>query len=72
MTHTHGDLTDPHLRKVLASELLVLRASMRSAGESMNDDFTYGVRTGLDTFARRLQDINKRGLEVVYRQNYNA
>lgn len=70
MTHTHSELTDPHLRAVLANELWVLRASMRSVGGSMTDDFTYGIRTGLDTFARRIQDINERGLKAVYKQNY--
>jgi hypothetical protein len=72
MTHTHQELTDPQLRAVLARELLVLRASMRRIRESMSSDFAYGVRTGLDTFARRMQDVNKRGLESVYQDGYNA
>jgi uncharacterized protein (DUF934 family) len=73
MTHTHSELTDPHLRAVLANELLILRSAMRRIGVSvLQDDFAYGVRTGLDTFARRLQDINKRGLEAAYKQNFTS
>jgi hypothetical protein len=49
-----------------------LRRSMRSVGETLNSDSVSGIRTGLDTFARRLQDINKRGLEAVYKQNHEA
>lgn len=70
MTHTHSELTDKHLRAVLANELLVLRHAMRQAGGPMTSDFTYGIRSGLDTMARRIQDINERGLKAVYRQNY--
>lgn len=66
---THPEITSPHLRAVLANELLVLRASMRAINEPLTGDYAYGVRTGLDTFARRLQDIERRGLELVYRQN---
>jgi hypothetical protein len=72
MHHTHSELTDKFYRRVLANELLVLRASLRSIGESVNSDYAYGVRTGLDTFARRLQDIRFRGIKEVYKQNYNA
>jgi hypothetical protein len=72
MRHTHSELTDPNIRAILANELLVLRRSMRQIKSSMNDDFTYGIRTGLDTFARRLQDVNERGLKAVYWQNYNV
>jgi hypothetical protein len=67
--HTHSDLTDKFYRRILANELLVLRRSLRSIGESTNTDYAYGVRTGLDTFARRLQAINEHGIEWVYRQN---
>jgi hypothetical protein len=70
--HTHPELVDSFLRSVLANELMVLRRSMRSIGETLNSDSVSGIRTGLDTFARRLQDINKRGLEAVYKQNYEA
>jgi hypothetical protein len=69
---THAELTDPALRLILANELLVLRAAMRRGGQSMDNDFVYGVRTGLDTFARRMQDVNERGLKAVYWQNYNV
>jgi hypothetical protein len=72
MAHTHSDLTDKFYRRILANELLVLRASLRSMGGSMTSDYAYGVRTGLDTFARRLQAINTHGLEWVYKQNYNV
>jgi ribosome biogenesis protein Nip4 len=67
---THTELTNPTLRLILANELLVLRAAMRVGGQSMDSDFVYGVRTGLDTFARRLEDIQERGVRIVYTQNY--
>jgi hypothetical protein len=70
MTHTHSDIKSVYLRSVLANELLVLRGAMRQLHDGMNSDFVYGVRTGLDTFARRLQDIEDRGLREVYKQNY--
>jgi O-acetylhomoserine/O-acetylserine sulfhydrylase-like pyridoxal-dependent enzyme len=67
---THSELTDKFYRRVLANELLVLRRSLRQIGETVNSDYAYGVRTGLDTFARRLQEIHLHGLEWVYQQNY--
>jgi hypothetical protein len=67
---THTELNDAKLRLILANELLVLRAAMRRGGQSMDSDFVYGVRTGLDTAFRRVEDVNKHGLETVYKQNY--
>jgi hypothetical protein len=72
---THKEIRSPHLRAVLANELLVLRSSvwrMRRMGLEMDSDFVYGIRTGLDTFARRLEMIERVGLEVAYKQNYAA
>lgn len=64
--HTHPELTDAYLRCVLANELRVLRRSMRSMNQAMNSEEVNGVRVGLDTFARRIQDIQKHGWEFVY------
>jgi hypothetical protein len=66
--HTHPELVDKFLRDVLANELLVLRRS----GASMDSEMVNGIRAGLDTFARRMQDIKRHGLQVVYSQNYNV
>jgi hypothetical protein len=75
MLHTHPEIKTPYLRLILANELLVLRSSiqsMRRSGLEMDSDFVYGVQTGLDTFARRLEDIQERGVKSAYQQNYSA
>ena len=43
---------------------------MREAKAGMNSDLVYGIRTGLETMARRVQDVNKRGIENVYAENF--
>ena len=68
--HAHPELVDPQLRSVLANELLILRRRMREAKAGMNSDLVYGIRTGLETMARRVQDVNKRGIENVYAENF--
>jgi hypothetical protein len=73
MRHTHSEITDPHLRLMLANELLVLRFAIKRVverGGTMDGMYVSGVRVGLDTFARRIEDVEKHGMKVVYRQNY--
>ena len=70
---THTELTDHHLRLILANELLVLRRVMHRAankGHPFQSDFSYGTRVGLDTFARRFEGVEKYGMEKGYAQNY--
>jgi hypothetical protein len=67
---THMEIEDKSLRAILANELLVLRRSMLQTGTPMTDTFAYGVRTGLDTFARRMQDVSNLGVRAVYWQNF--
>jgi hypothetical protein len=68
--HTHPELVDKRLRKILANELLVLRRSLRGQGKSMRDaDVLFAVNV-VDAFARRIQDIERVGTEAIYKQNY--
>jgi hypothetical protein len=64
--HTHPELVDPFLRRVLANELLVLRRARMDRDDERN------IQVGLDTFARRIQDIQRHGLEAVYQQNFSS
>lgn len=73
MRHTHSEIQDPHLRLILANELLVLRFATRRAAERglpMNEMYLLGARVGLDTFARRIEEVKEHGMKVAYRQNY--
>jgi len=68
--HSHYELRDPHLRSLLANELWVLRRRLREIGASMTSESVKGIRMGLETMARRVQDVNKRGIENVYAENF--
>lgn len=68
--HAHPELQDPELRSVLANELLILRRRMREAKTSMNSDLVHGIRMGLETFARRVQDVRAHGVKTVYAENF--
>ena len=73
--HTHPELRDPHLRSILANELWVLRRrmqEMKSGGYPMDKDTAYGIRLGLETFARRVQEVAKQGMETVYAENFKT
>lgn len=59
--HTHPELVDATLRSLLAREILILRKYMPG-----NSDYIKGVHMGLDTFARRIQEVNRKGLDAVY------
>jgi hypothetical protein len=63
--HTHPELVDPFLRRVLANELLILRRARMDRDDERN------IQVGLDTFARRMQEIQRLGLLAVYKQNYS-
>lgn len=68
--HTHPELTDPHLRTIFANELIVLRRSMRQIDEPMKSEWIAGIRMGLETAFRRVQDVEKSSIQKVYWQNY--
>lgn len=71
---THIELTDTHLRLILANELLVLRSIAKNCakkGYPMSTDYLFAVQVGLDTFARRVEDVEKNGMQVTYKQNYS-
>ena len=73
--HTHPELRDSLLRSILANELLVLRRRMQEMKANdypMDKDTAYGIRLGLETFARRVQDVGKKGIETVYAENFKA
>ena len=60
--HAHPELRDPRLRSILANELLVLRRrmqEMKAAGYRMDESTSYSIRIGLETFARRVKDVEK-------------
>ena len=67
--HTHPELKDEFLRTVLANEILVLRRNTKGLSRK-NDEMVAGIHIGMETRARRIQDINHNGLKAVYNQNY--
>jgi hypothetical protein len=52
---THGSLYVPVLRMMLARDLWVLRKIRRNGGD-MKGDWAQGIRLGLETAFRRIQD----------------
>lgn len=70
---THTELTHHDLRLILANELLVLRAvanRSKAEGDPFSKDMLADIKMGLVTFARRVEDVRKNGIEKVYAQNY--
>ena len=66
-------LTDPLLRKVYKNEVLVLQRMVRKMkGMDMtpSPDWLAGIYMGMETFARRLQEIQEAGLKTVYAENF--
>jgi hypothetical protein len=43
---------------------------MKAGGYPMDKTMAYSIRLGLETFARRVQDVEKHGLETVYAENF--
>ena len=68
--HTHPELRDPHLRSILANELWVLRRRMKEIGVSMTSESVGNIRMGLETFARRVEAVQKHGLKTIYAENF--
>jgi hypothetical protein len=66
-------LTSPLLRGVYKHEMLVLQRvakEMQAKGMPMSGEWLSGILMGMETFARRIQDIERRGLEAVYAENF--
>ena len=68
--HTYPELRDPHLRSILANELWVLRRRMKEIGVSMTSESVGNIRMGLETFARRVEAVQKHGLKTIYAENF--
>jgi len=45
---------------------------MKASGYPMDRATIYGIRLGLETGFRRVQDVAKQGLETVYAENFEA
>ena len=54
MKHTHPEIIDPELRKILANELMVLRRSMKRAQVDFGCEWVCGIRLGFETMLRRV------------------
>lgn len=66
-------LTDPLLREVYKNEVLVLQRmvrKMKGVDMTPSPDWLAGIYMGMETFARRLQEIQKAGLKTVYAENF--
>lgn len=68
-------LTDPLLREVYKNEVLVLQrmvGKMKSMNLTPSPDWLAGIYMGMETFARRLQEIQQAGLKTVYAENFKG
>ena len=68
-------LTDPLLREVYKNEVLVLQRivrKMKDMNMTPSPDWLAGIYMGMETFARRLQEIQKAGMKTVYAENLKA
>lgn len=63
--HTHGSIKSFEVRLLLARDIFALRRQMRRCGESMKSDWVQGIRLGLDTMARRMEDWQRIGPEYL-------
>ena len=66
-------LTDPLLREVYKNEVLVLQRivrKMKGMNMTPSPDWLAGIYMGMETFARRLQEISEAGLKTVYAENF--
>jgi hypothetical protein len=52
--HTHADIKNADVRRLLATDLMALRSAMRRVDCRMDTDWVQGIRVGLDTMARRM------------------
>jgi hypothetical protein len=70
--HTHASITDTDIRCLLARDLWVLRISMRKCGQPMKSDWVCGIRMGLETMARRMNDWQRIGPEYLTSEYYRV
>ena len=66
-------LTDSLLREVYKNEVLVLQRivrKMKGMNMTPSPDWLAGIYMGMETFARRLQEIQEAGLKTVYAENF--
>jgi hypothetical protein len=70
--HTHASITDPGIRYILARDLWVLRISMRKCNQPMKSDWVWGIRMGLETMARRMEDWQRIGPEYLTPKYYGV
>ncbi len=52
--HTHADIKNADVRRLLATDLVALRSAMRRVNIGMDTDWAQGIRVGLDTAFRRM------------------
>lgn len=57
---THKGITDPLLRKIMASELLILRRQAKRLGWKRDDDPYFWTIVGFETALRRVE-VQKAG-----------
>lgn len=65
-------VTDPLLREIYGNEILVLKRAVQKMVENKmppSPDWIGGLFLGMETFARRIQDVQKAGLEAMYKSN---
>jgi hypothetical protein len=70
--HTHPEITDPLLRKIFANELLIIRRVCRQTKVSPFSEMMSDQRMGFETALRRVEAVQKHGLETVYKQNFTS
>lgn len=64
--HTHGDILNSDVRRILALDLWKLRQAMRRSKLDMQSDWVMGIRVGLDTMARRMDLYVRLGTGKVF------
>lgn len=64
-----SSITDPFLREVYKNEVMVLRSAVKRMSARPSPDWISGIYIGMETFARRIQEVQKAGLEAVYKSN---
>ena len=70
--HTHGSIKSAEVRLILARDLFALRRNMHKCKEPMESDWVQGIRLGLDTMARRMDDWQRIGPEYLTAKYYGV
>lgn len=66
-------ITDLLLREVYKNEVLILQRMVRKMKDmnlTPSPDWLAGIYMGMETFARRLQEIQEAGLKTIYAENF--